>query len=149
MSFKQILCPVDFSDCSRQAMRVAVDLARESGASLTLFHAWHVPALLVFGQAPLPPDITSDIVADAGRGLAKWKSEAEGLGAKRISTSLAGGIPWHEIVEVLKRNPEYDLVVMGTHGRTGLKHSLLGSVAEKVARHAPCPVLVVRQRPSK
>jgi nucleotide-binding universal stress UspA family protein len=144
MSFKQILCAIDFSDSSRQAMRAAVELARDSGASLTLFHVWHVPALFVFGQAPLPPDITADIVADATRGLAQWKSEAEKLGAKRISTRLAGGIPWHEIVEALKRNREYDLVVMGTDGRTGLKHSLLGSVAEKVVRHAPCPVLVVR-----
>lgn len=146
MSFKNILCAIDFSDCSRKAMQAAVDMARESGASLTLVHVWHVPALGVVGQAPLPPDMTAAIVADASSGLAAWKREAEARGAARISTVLAGGIPWHEIVELLRRKPEYDVVVMGTHGRSGLKHVLLGSVAEKVVRHAPCPVLVIRER---
>ena len=59
---------------------------------------------------------------------------------------FATGTPWNETVAIAKRDPSIDLIVMGTHGRTGLKHALLGSVAEKVVRHAPCPVLVARDR---
>ena len=146
MSFQKILCPVDFSDSSREAMRVAVDLARQTGASLALLHAWNFPAYLFAGEAPIPVNLAQDLAADAERGLEQWRSDARALGAERLSVFLVEGIPWDRIVDMLQSEPSYDLCVMGTHGRTGLKHVLLGSVAEKVVRHAPCPVLVVRAR---
>ncbi len=146
MSFHKILCPIDFSDCSRAAMRTAIELAKESGASVTLLHAWHFPAY-AFAEAPVPASVIQEIADEAKRKLLQWTRDAEKLGAARLSSQVAEGVPWDQIVRTLEREPSYDLVVMGTHGRTGLKHVLVGSVAEQVVRHAPCPVLVVRSRP--
>ena len=142
MSFHKILCPTDFSDGSRQALRLAIDrLGPDS--HLVLLHVWEPP--YVYGpDAGLPGAVVVETKALAEAELARWKGEAEQLGARGVSTVLAGGAPWHEIVEVARRDPSIDLIVMGTHGRTGLSHVLLGSVAEKVVRHASCPVLVAR-----
>jgi universal stress protein A len=145
MAFRKILFPTDFSDPSREALRVAVDVVRESGGTLTLFHAWDVP-VYSYGGAMIPPSVFSDIAAEAEKGLAAWKRDAEKLGAANVATKLGNGTAWDQIVEIVKQDPRFDLVVMGTHGRTGLKHAFIGSVAEKVVRHAPCPVLVVRKR---
>lgn len=146
MTYRKILCPTDFSDCSRVAMRTAIDLANASGASLTLMHAWHFPAYTFTGDAPIPANFAKELEATAERSMAKWKDEAEALGARRLSIRLVDGVPWDQIVRTLQGDSTYDLCVMGTHGRTGLKHVLLGSVAERVVRHAPCPVLVVRPK---
>jgi nucleotide-binding universal stress UspA family protein len=143
MIFKKILCPLDFSACSKNAMNVAVRLAVESHAELVLVHAWHLQALAFAGETPIPSDAVDAMARDAERELAKAKAEATKLGADRVTTQILMGAPWDQIVE-LARKEAVDLVVMGTHGRTGLKHVLLGSVAEKVVRHAPCSVLVVR-----
>jgi nucleotide-binding universal stress UspA family protein len=78
--------------------------------------------------------------------LAKCKTYAKELGAADVATLFLSGTAWDEIVSAAHKDPTIDLIVMGTHGRTGLKHALLGSVAEKTVRHAPCPVLVVRKR---
>ena len=145
MPFRKILFPTDFSDPSREALRVAVDVARESGGTLTLFHAWDIP-VYSYAEAMIPPSVFSDIAAEAEKELVAWKREAEKLGASKVTTKLGNGTAWDQIVEILKQDLSFDLVVMGTHGRTGLKHAFIGSVAEKVVRHAPCPVLVVRQR---
>jgi nucleotide-binding universal stress UspA family protein len=145
MAFRKILVPTDFSDSSREALRLAVDVARDSGATLTLFHAWDVP-VYSYAEAMIPPSVFSDIAAEGEKQLAASKREAEQLGAGKVTTRLGNGPAWTQVVELLKQEPSFDLVVIGTHGRTGLKHALIGSVAEKVVRHAPCPVLVVRQR---
>jgi nucleotide-binding universal stress UspA family protein len=146
MSLRKILCPIDFSDCSREAMRTAIKVAAESGASLTLMHVWHFPAYAFAAEAPVPAELIQEVAADAERQLARWAGDARELGAERLSTALVQGVPWDRVVDALQRDAGYDLAVVGTHGRTGLKHVLLGSVAEKVVRHAPCPVLVVRRR---
>lgn len=146
MAFKKILCPIDFSDCSREALRFAVEIAKPAAAAVTLVHVWHFPSYVFPGEAPLPGNLAHEIAADAAHQLAVWKGEAEKLGPVRLSTTLLEGIPWDRIVQTLQKDPSYDLAVMGTHGRTGIKRVLLGSVAEKVVRHAPCPVLVVRPR---
>jgi universal stress protein A len=78
--------------------------------------------------------------------LAEWKAHAKELGANEVATRVLTGAPWDQIVAAARDDSAIDLIVMGTHGRTGLKHALLGSVAEKTVRHAPCPVLVVRSR---
>lgn len=144
MSFRKILCPTDFSEGSRQALRLALEkLGTES--QLVLAHVWQPP--YVYGpDAGGPGEVMTETKSLAVNELERWKSEAEQLGAPQVSTLLVTGAPWHEIVELARRDPEIDLIVMGSHGYTGLTHVLLGSVAEKVVRHAPCPVLTVRVR---
>jgi nucleotide-binding universal stress UspA family protein len=144
MSFRKILCPTDFSDGSRRALSLALEMA-SADAQLILVHVWEAP--YVYGpDAGIPGAAFVETKTLAENALATWKRDAEQLGARRTSTVLATGTPWHEIVELAKRDPSIDLIAMGTHGRTGLKHALLGSVAEKVVRHAPCPVLACRVR---
>ena len=129
LRWRKVFCPVDFSDESRAALRVAADLARRVGAELTLFHAESADSML---QAAATP---------AGR-LGEWKREAERLGVERVATASASGQPATTIVEAAMSGG-FDLVVMGTHGRTGFRHALMGSVAEKVVRMSPVPVLTV------
>lgn len=143
MSFKKILCPTDFSAGSQHAMSIAVRLAWEADAELVLLHAWHVPAAAYPAEEPLAPGLLQHLTDDARRGLDAAAQEATALGAKRVTSRLLNGVPWSAIVETLDE-PEFDLAVMGTHGRTGVARFLLGSVAEKVVRHAPCSVLAVR-----
>jgi nucleotide-binding universal stress UspA family protein len=144
MTFQKILCPIDFSAGSRQAMRAAVRLADAAGAELVLAHAWYVPPLAFGGEYELAAALTEEIRADAQGSLDAAAREAAELGARRVSPRLLAGNPAHELVRALEDDPALDLVVMGTHGRTGLARVLLGSIAESVIRRAPCPVLVVR-----
>jgi len=143
MSFHKILCPTDYSEGSREGLRVASQLAAESDGQLVIVHVWHAPSTYTPDMA-FSPDTIETLRRDAEASLAVWKSEAEANGARHVSTRFITGTAWHELVELIERDREIDLVVMGTHGRTGLQHVLLGSVAEKVVRHAACPVLVVR-----
>jgi nucleotide-binding universal stress UspA family protein len=142
MGFQKILCPIDFSPGSQQAMRVATRVANEAGAELVLLHCWYVPPLAMAGDFMLPSNVLEEMQADAQRGLDGAVKEVTALGATRVSSQLRTGLPWTTIVSVLE-DSTIDLVVIGTHGRTGLSRILLGSVAEKVVRHAPCSVLAV------
>jgi nucleotide-binding universal stress UspA family protein len=144
MALQKILCPIDFSPGSRQAMRAAVRLANEAGAELVLAHAWYVPPMAFGAEYDLAAELMEEIRIDAQAALEAAAREAAALGATRLSSRLVTGSPPHELVRVLEHDPEFELVVMGTHGRTGLARVLLGSVAESVVRRAPCPVLVVR-----
>jgi nucleotide-binding universal stress UspA family protein len=141
MKVRKILCPVDFSDGSEHALELAVRLAGEHEAELVVAHAWHLPPLTMeYSLAPATLDL---IQRDAAQGLDHAVERARGYGARNVRPLLLEGLPWHRITEAAAG---FDLIVMGTHGRTGLRHVLLGSVAEKVVRHAHCSVLVV---PSK
>jgi universal stress protein A len=143
MTFRKILCPTDFSEGARQALRLA--LAMSADAQLVLLHVWQPP--YVYGaDATFPGAVAVETKSVAENELAQWKNEVEQLGARGVTTLMVSGAPWHEIVELARRDPTIDLIAMGTHGYTGLKHVLLGSVAEKVVRHAPCPVLAARVR---
>jgi len=141
---KKILCPVDFSAGSKHAMQVAVRMANEAGAELLLVHAWYLPPLAVAGESPFPADTIQLMSDDEEQGLAAAAQDATALGAKQVQTLFLSGLPWGQIVEAVQGDRRVDLVVMGTHGRTGLRRIVLGSVAEKVVRHAPCSVLVTR-----
>lgn len=142
--FRKILCATDFSSGADHALRVAIRLANDAGAELLLAHAWHVPAIAFSGETPYVPQLIDEMVDDSERELAKVKQRALELGAKRLTTVFANGIPSDRVCSLAKDDPAIDLIVMGTHGRTGLRRMLLGSVAEKVVRHAPCSVLAVR-----
>jgi len=91
------------------------------------------------------PEALARLRRSSEMGLSDWAEEAKALGAKRVSAVAVDGVAW-DIVCRLAADERSDLIVMGTHGRTGLRHALLGSVAEKVVRHAPCTVLIVRPR---
>lgn len=148
MRFRKILCAVDFSEPSREALNTAAGLTAAPTAELTLVHVLHSPVR--FSEVKL---IQSDLLEherkQAETTLASWKADAESLGAKVVATKVLGGVPWKAIADEVASNPSYDLLVMGTHGRTGIMHVLLGSVAERVARHADCPVLLVRRRTAR
>ncbi|HEX9049064.1 MAG TPA: universal stress protein [Anaeromyxobacter sp.] len=143
--WKRICCPIDFSDASRAAMEVAADLARRFGASLVLLHAYPIPGYTFpDGSVVASPKMMQDLADQAERHLEEWRAQAEKLvGAARVSAQKAIGEPAAEIVSFAKSSG-IDLVVVGTHGRTGLEHALMGSVAERVVRRAHCPVLTVR-----
>jgi nucleotide-binding universal stress UspA family protein len=145
MGFTKIVCPVDFSPGSREALRIAAELARDWAAPLVVAHVWEPPKWSI-GEVMIAPEVIQDMVDAEEAELENWKTTAKQLGAREVGTRFLSGVAWDAILSLLKDDPAIDLVVMGTHGRTGLKHVLLGSVAEKVVRHAPCPVLVVRER---
>ncbi len=140
---QRILVPVDFSEPSRLALRAAIALARQFGSRLAVVHVTrrnrpdsHVAAEQV--------GITFD-TRRAGRVKLSEFVEREKLGDLQPVRIVADGVPFDEIAKAAK-TWEADLIVIATHGYTGLKHVLLGSTAERVVRHAPCPVLVVRGR---
>lgn len=142
--FKKILCPTDFSPGSQHAMRVAVRLAADSGAELVLAHVWHVPPFAFGAIDPFPVEAIQRMARDREGDLAAATGKAIELGAGRVTSRFLTGVPWDQIVETLEGDQTFDLVVMGAHGRTGLARILLGSVTEKVVRHAPCSVLAAR-----
>jgi nucleotide-binding universal stress UspA family protein len=143
IGWKKICCPIDFSDPSRTALRTAVDLCNTFGAELTLFHAYQLPGYtLPEGSVVASPKMLQDLADQADAHLVEWKKLAEGIGAQGVRTAKSVGEPALEIVE-FARQGGFDLLVLGTHGRTGIRHALLGSTAERVVRRAGCPVLTV------
>jgi len=144
MATKKILCPVDFSPGSQRALTTAVRLANEHGAELELVHAWTVPPISFGGEYAYAPALVTRLAADGQESLTAAVAQAVGLGAKRVTSRLLNGAPWQQIVDLAASDPAYELIVVGSHGRTGLTRVWMGSVAEMVVRHAPCPVLTVR-----
>ena len=140
-----ILVPTDFSENADQALAYAVSLAGQVGATVHLIHVFDDPdrvALYSDAYVPVPPEMRAALLTDIRRQLATRTTAA---GHEHVTTEvLSGAPPAQAIVEAAKRN-RCDLVVMGTHGRHGMAHLLLGSVAERVVRTAECPVLVVRR----
>jgi nucleotide-binding universal stress UspA family protein len=143
MRFHKILCPIDFSPGSDRALHHAVELARHHQAELVIVHAWFLPPNVYASELAFPAVALDQLVRDVDRSLELAVGRAVQLGAPRVSgRTLAGAAPG-EIDRALAEDPSFDLVVIGTHGRTGVRRILLGSVAEKVVRHAPCSVLAV------
>lgn len=136
-----ILCPIDFSDNAEFAATWARDLARRFDAQLHVLYVL-APIEPLIGPEPgvaiFPGDeLMPELRANAQRRLEQRSADGDAVKAVREGT------PFVEIVQYAGQN-DVDLIVMGTHGRSGLSHLLLGSVAEKVVRKAPCPVLTVR-----
>src|SRR5580765_6603187 len=140
----KILVPIDFSDCSKKALQYAVPFAKQFGATITLLHVVHVNYVggPEFGALDFPlPE--ADFRKSAEKELAELAAEEVGEPVV-AGTLVRTGLEVMEIVKAAKEM-ESDLIVISTHGRTGLKHVFMGSVAENVVRLAPCPVLVVRE----
>ena len=140
IALKHLLVPVDFSAHSLHALDFAEKLAKESGGTLTLLHV--VEPIPGWEDAPALVS-TSQLAREAEQKLQRLPSE------RHIDPRLIGrtvvkvGTPWYEITQTAK-DLGRDLIVIATHGYTGWKHVLIGSTAERVVRHASCPVLVVR-----
>ena len=134
---ENILVPVDFSDCSRKALQYAIPFARQFGAALTLLHA-----VQRYPAAPEVVVLETDSVEAAKRELAELSGSIDTAVQSRTVVRL--GTPHLEIVNAA-REQGVDLIIIATHGHSGLAHVFLGSTTEKVVRHAPCPVLVVRE----
>lgn len=143
MAFASILCPVDFSEPARDALRLASTLAREASGRVVVAHVWDVGVLALAGESLLLTSLYQELPAAAQGQLDEWRAQAESFGAPQVTTRLLHGSPWAQVVELLEREP-FDAVVVGTHGRTGLKRVVLGSVAEQIVRHAPCTAIVAR-----
>jgi nucleotide-binding universal stress UspA family protein len=138
-----ILVPIDFSEHARSVLEWAAHLAKEHGAKILLLHAYHLP--VEFQQlegAYLPPDFWSNVKAEADETLTRYAEELKPQGIE-VETLVREGYPASVIVEEAESRPA-DLVVIGTHGLSGLKHMLLGSIAERVVQKASCPVLTVK-----
>lgn len=139
----KVLCAVDFTDVSRATLEDAADLARRFDAELTVLHVREPPR--VIGRAlAVAPEVDEQETIEMGRKLDRWREEAEALAGRPVRAMLTGGAPGVEIPR-LALEGQFDVVVIGTHGRRGLPRALLGSVAETVVRHAPCAVVVARQ----
>jgi universal stress protein A len=147
MTIKRMLCASDFSPASRPALRLAQDLARTLKARLILFHAYE-RSVPISNGGYLPPSVLREMWTAtreaARRNLKRLARSPQGKGV-RISILLAEGPASAAIVRAARKN-RVDLVVMGTHGRTGVRRLLMGSVADRVIRTATCPVLVVGGR---
>lgn len=142
VTLTRILCPTDFSDVSQRAEAYAVALARHYEATLHLLHVDPpLPLMAPYGEVPVDIRLFEEQRERAAADLAAARDRARASGVP-ADTSLRGGHPAREILDIA-RNQAVDMVVIGTHGRGGVEHLLLGSVAEKVLRKAPCPVLVV------
>ena len=145
--WKRIICPIDFSDASRAALEAAAEVAKRYGAKVALFHAYPVPGYTFpDGSFVASSKMLDELSEQAQRHLAEWKAIAEGMGIANVEIATAIGEPAHEILAFAKAQ-QADLLVLGTHGRTGIQHALMGSVAERVVRRSTCPVLTVRPEP--
>jgi universal stress protein A len=143
MAFKKLLIATDFSEIATRALLRGIEIARFADASVVLLHVventWYPGT---FGVGPMPlPDFEMQIKGAARERMETLRKEfvPQGMSCR---TLLSDGVPWSEIVRTA-RDEKVDLIVVATHGFTGLKHALLGSQAERVVRHAPCPVLTV------
>jgi nucleotide-binding universal stress UspA family protein len=143
MDIRHILAPTDFSDYSKQALRDAFELAQTFGAKLSLLHVLE-PSLYLgeFTPPTMGEDLLGDLERQASAELARVLPEAQ-QATIEVTRSVVMGSPSQKIVETAETE-HVDLILMATHGRTGLSHLLIGSVAERVVRTAPCPVLTIR-----
>jgi len=144
MHIKTILFPTDFSNGARAAMDHAVSLSEDYKARLILLYViqdisiaeWYIPSPLSV------TDLLEDMEKSAWKEIDKWGAEISPK-VKNMEKMVVRGVPFVEIIKTAK-DKNADLIVIGTHGRTGIDHMLFGSTAEKVVRKASCAVLTVR-----
>jgi universal stress protein A len=143
IDIRTILVPLDFSDHSSKALDTAIGLAKTLGAELHLVHVLHFPIQVAApGQVAVPQDLWTEIRRAAARRLEESSQTVSSAGLA-AQTHLTEG-PNAQAIVGLAETLGADLIVMGTRGHSGLKHIMLGSVAERTVRLAPCPVMTVK-----
>jgi universal stress protein A len=160
LNFKRILCPIDLSSSSREALKLAVQIAENSRASLYLLHVIDNPfdefymssiteadpALIeMYSSEPAKRHRLMKATVAHSQILLKQFCHAWVQSLPKVRYLIDSGNPFDRIVGAAEDH-RIDLIVLATHGRTGVRRLLIGNVAEKVVRHAPCPVLTVKQR---
>jgi nucleotide-binding universal stress UspA family protein len=142
-SFQNILVPTDFSDHSKAALESAIALAKSLGSKIHLLHCYQIQAggVSPYGIA-LPVDYFDNIREEASRQLGEWAEQVSSEGIE-VESSLSSDFPSQEIALTAEKRGS-DLIVMGTRGLAGIKHVMLGSVAERTLRISPCPVMAVK-----
>jgi universal stress protein A len=145
IQFRKILVPTDFSPASRQAVPYGCELAKQHGAELILCHVLEIPhyPTLFEGTALVVPPIDESLRTQLGEQLRKLAEETAQDHAVPCRAVMRDGPPTQQLLDCAAEEGA-DLIVIATHGYTGLKHMLLGSTAEQIVRHAPCPVLTIR-----
>jgi nucleotide-binding universal stress UspA family protein len=141
--FEHLLVPTDFGESSARALDLAMKLALDLGASLTLLHVYEIPMYGYTGMEMAAIDLLTPIEDAAREQLATTLADVKRK-VPAAKSLLRRGVVWREIVATIEETHP-DLVVMGTHGRHGVSHVLLGSVADKIVRTSPVPVLTVRE----
>ena len=143
INLKNILCPIDHSDCSKDALRYAVSFAMKDESKLYLLHVIDIRAFdeSINSMTMQAPD--DETLKQLKTKLLECIPE-EMRDDMDVEAIVVQGIPFAEIISTA-REKEVDMIVIGSHGRTGIAHIMLGSVSEKVVRKAPCPVLTVRK----
>jgi nucleotide-binding universal stress UspA family protein len=139
---RKILAPTDFSDLSKVGIRYALEMARDLCAEVIVYHAIDVGEQWTKRRTKIPPHC--DILQDSRRLLDRFLAEnfADSIDLVEVRQVVEFGRPYKNIVESAATEG-VDIIVISTHGRTGIDHLILGSVAEKVVARAPCPVLVI------
>ena len=140
--FKTILCPTDFSEDSYRAIEYGVRFARLSDALLLLAHIIHVPSGELYQS--VRPTLNFEEAKARARGVLEEIRQQRTGGYAHCELVVEIGDPYEQLLAIARQR-NVDLIVTATHGRSGLEHLVMGSVAEKVIRHAPCPVFVVRR----
>jgi nucleotide-binding universal stress UspA family protein len=145
ITIKTILVPTDFSPASRKAFSYALRFAEDMGSEVILLHVLEPETPLTLAGRPAAAAFSEEEVADTEESLRALADSAEAAGVAGTRSIVRTGVATHEIVEAAKEL-DVDLIVIATHGFTGWKHFAIGSTAERVARVAPCPVLVIREK---
>lgn len=142
---RNILVPIDLSEQSTVALRYAVSFAGQMGARITLLHV--IEPLITYQDTAYLGAVSSDRIASFTGQIVARICEQEKVKPTLIrQIKVESGVPCDKIIETAKAQ-KTDVIILATHGRTGLAHILLGSTAEKIVRLAPCPVFVVRAQP--
>ena len=153
LAYKRILVPIDFSEHSKKTVSYATRFASRYNATVQLLHVFEIPdyAATPYGRREQTCNqIKSQVDAaeqDARQNLTAFENQLLNVGVK-VEAYLRVGYPFDEIVQMANRF-DVDLIIIGSHGYTGITRLLVGSTAERVVARAPCPVLVVKERPLK
>ena len=145
VSLKKVLVPVDFSPASDQAFQQALRLAESFHLKLILLHVLEPPGSLAFAGLARASSFSKTAASDAETNVRALLATVSDEGRKNIRWKIRTGLAAHEIVEAAQEE-DVDLIVIGTHGFSSGKHFCIGTTAERVARAAPCSVLVVREK---
>jgi nucleotide-binding universal stress UspA family protein len=142
---RKILAPTDISELSKAGVRRALEMAKSDGAEVIVYHVVRHPILFHDDYVPMDLSLMDEIVEERKRLLAdylKWNF-ADLMRDMKVSTIVEMGIPYEAILD-RARKENVDLIVMSTHGRSGMIHMVIGSVTERVVRESVCPVLSIR-----